>query len=243
MRVTDLSVLVAVLARFAQNMHGRYDVTEVLYELGERVTEVLSVAGCGVSLGDADGQLRFASASSEAIAELERSQEHHQEGPCRTAFVSGEPFLCSDIAELDGYDSYRKAALEVGMSAVAGIPMFTNGVKLGALNVYDCAPRRWQADEVDAARILADVASAYVVHATELADARRLSEQLQYALDSRVITEQAKGLLAGVEDISVEEAFTRIRRYARQHQRSVRRVAEAVMQHDLRPPGRDHPSR
>jgi GAF domain-containing protein len=106
---------------------------------------------------------------------------------------------------------------------------------LGALNLYHHARREWSDEDVGTATLLAAVATAYVANAARLDQFRQTTEQLQEALNSRVVIEQAKGVLAGERKISVDEAFKRLRGHARRHQTSLRAVAEAVVNIGLRP--------
>lgn len=131
-----------------------------------------------------------------------------------------------------------REASELGVRAVLGIPLTTNGQALGAMNIYSLRERDWQASEVRVARVLCDMASSYVVNASELDQARRTAEQLQQALDSRIIIEQAKGVIANEQRITVEEAFVILRDHSRQQGASLRAVSQAVVELGLRPGGR-----
>jgi GAF domain-containing protein len=126
------------------------------------------------------------------------------------------------------------AAADVGIVAVAGIPMHLNGTRLGALDLYHDRPHDWT-DDVEAARLLAYMATAYVANAARLDQVRHTAEQLQEALDSRVVIEQAKGILAGERNITVDEAFATLRSHARNNHVSLRAVADAVVNLRLRP--------
>ena len=220
--------LTAVLTRFARAMSDSYDLTEVLYRLTDDVTEVLDVAGAGIAVADAEDVLRYATASSEAVATLERVQEEHQLGPCAEAFRSQEPVTVTDIADRADWPAYRSEAQRLGFHAVAGVPLSLASERFGALNLYDHGPREWTPEDIGLARILADVAAGYLVQA-RLEDSRRLAEQLQYALDTRVVIEQAKGVLSVELGVSVDEAFDRLRRYARNHNQNLRALAQSVV--------------
>ena len=221
-------VLFDVLKRFANTLAHRFDVADVLYELTEHAVEVLAATSAGVSLGDADGVMKFVTASSEAAAELERLQQDSQQGPCHHAYQTASTVLLANIADSGDWPLYRSKCEEVGLRAVAGIPLTTGDRRLGAMNIYQDEPRNWTDDDVAAARVLADVATSYVVHASELAIAQRINEQLQQALSSRIVIEQAKGLLAGERGIPVDDAFEVLRKHARRNGASISLVAEAV---------------
>ncbi len=113
--------------------------------------------------------------------------------------------------------------------------MTFDGRAVGALNIYDDHVREWSDEDLTAALVLADIATGYLVHASELNQARRTNEQLQAALDSRVVIEQAKGLLAGERGITLDQAFAILRRHARNRNAPVHAIAQAVVELGLRP--------
>lgn len=228
-------LLVGALSDFARTLVRHFDISDVLYDLTTRVTTVLEVASAGVSLVQ-DGRLRFVTALDETTASLERVQESEQAGPCVEAFRTGEPLLVSSIDRAEQrWPAFVAQARSVGFAAVAGIPMRLDGERLGALDVYHTSPREWSDDDVRVARVLADMASSYVVTASELERQQRTTEQLQRALDSRVIIEQAKGVIAAERKITIDQAFDVLRSHARSHNADLRTVAEAVINLGLRP--------
>jgi GAF domain-containing protein len=117
----------------------------------------------------------------------------------------------------DRWPKFAPAVVDRGLPSVLGIPMHLEGTTIGALNVYADQPRAWTDDEVNAAQPLADMATAYVVMVGQLRSAEQLAEQLQHALDSRVIIEQAKGVLATARDIDISAAFELLRRGRRRN--------------------------
>jgi GAF domain-containing protein len=227
--------LLDVLTRFSRTLASRYDVSDVLYELSDSVVAILGAAGAGVSLADDTGRLRFATATNEAVSKVEEVQQDSQQGPCHQAFQTNEPVFITDLGATADWPILRDAALRAGLVSVAGIPMTLDGVALGSLNIYDGEVRAWASDDVVVAKILADMATGYVAHASELEQARRINEQLQTALDTRVLIEQAKGLIAGERGISLDEAFNVLRQHARSHNPPVRSVAQAVVELGMRP--------
>jgi GAF domain-containing protein len=233
--MTDRDPLFEALTRFAADMAGEFDLTDVLYQVSSEVTAVLGIRGAGVALVDPDdGRLRYAAASSADVACVEQVQEEHQSGPCVEAHRRQEPVMIADITARTDWRRYQEAAGSVGLRAVAGIPVRLGGERFGALNLYDGGVRHWSPEDVATAELFRDIAGSYLTHAA-LADARATTGRLQHALDSRVLLEQAKGVLAGELGIGVDEAFGRIRRHARDNNRSIRVVAEAVLHEGLRP--------
>ena len=103
----------------------------------------------------------------------------------------------------------------------------------GALNMYTTDPRTWSEDDLNAAQVLSSVATSYLVNSSKVRQLEQLTEQLQHALTARVIIEQAKGVVATRDGVSVDQAFHRIRRHARRHNTTIRTVAEAIVNLDL----------
>ena len=225
----DQSLLLRTLSRFAQALPAHYDVEAMLSDLAESVTGVLGLGGSGVTL-EADGRIVFVTAAGTQLEELERVQERHQAGPCCDAFRSGEMIVVSDLATVrDRWPDYTATADRLGVVGVAGIPMRLADRSFGALNLYSTEPRIWLQEELDAARVLADVATSYLVNASKVRQLEQLTEQLQHALDSRVVIEQAKGAVATRDGISVDDAYNRIRHHARSRNATVRTVADAIV--------------
>jgi GAF domain-containing protein len=233
--MADQKLLTQALSEFARTLAKGFAISDVLNDLAGQVTMVLGVDGAGVSVEDS-GRLHFVTALDERCTALERAQENGQAGPCVDAWYSGRPVTIADLRETShGWGAYEQVAREAGIVALAAVPLRRDGECIGALDLYSATRRDWSADDLDAARILADMATSYVVNATELDRQRCVNEQLKRALDSRVVIEQAKGALAAERGISVDEAFEVLRRHARSQSRSLREVAEGVVKLGLRP--------
>ena len=223
------------LERFASALTGGYGIGDVLHNLTEEMAEVLNVTGAGVTLVH-DGQQRFVTAADEVIATLERVQENWQKGPCIDAVASAAPVAVGDIAEGDASDrwpDYVIAAKTTGIQAVAGIPMLAEGEAIGAVNLYDSQPRDWSAEDLRVATIFASIATGYLAHASSARQHQRTAEQLEEALKTRLIIEQAKGVLATQRETDVDEAFKSLRTYAREHNDRIHDVSRAVVKGDL----------
>jgi len=233
--MTDQQALFRVLRQFARTMAANYDTTQVLHELSEDIVHVLGADAAGVALLDG-GDLRFVSATSETAARAEKVQERLQDGPCVESIQRGEPVPLHDLDACDGrWPEYRRAVEEIGVQAVLGVPLVLDDRRVGSLDIYGHAPRRWDDEAITAAVVLADLAAAYVLNATELNETQRTAAQLQTALDSRVVIEQAKGVLAERVGISTEEAFQRIRAAARRHSAKVHHICRKVIDTDYVP--------
>jgi len=227
--VYDQPLFLQTLSRFAVVLPARYDLEASLSELTESVTAVLRLSGSGVTMAE-DRRLRFVTAVSQASGELELNQEQHQAGPCRDAYETGRVVRVTDVRkESQRWPQFATAATRLGVAGVAGIPMRLADEIIGALNLYSPEPREWSDGDIAVASVLADVATSYVVNASKLRQQEQLSEQLQEALESRVVIEQAKGITAYKNAISVDQAYQRMRGHARSNNASLRMVAEAIV--------------
>ena len=227
--------LLHTLSAFTADMVSDYDMEDMLERLAEGVTDVLALAGSGVSL-DVDGRLTFVSAVTGQVAQLERLQESLQRGPCVESCYSGEIVAVGDVRDAEErWGDYAEVARGLGVAAVAGIPMRLKGKGVGALNLYAGEVRDWPDEDLAAAQALADMATAYLANASRLQQQVDLSDQLSRALSSRVVVEQAKGVLAEALGVGVDEAFQRIRSYSRNHNTPLHSVASMVVEEGLRP--------
>jgi transcriptional regulator with GAF, ATPase, and Fis domain len=229
--------LVPVLANFAHTLVRGYQMEEVLHQLTLAVTDVLGVDGAGVSLADTSGRLYCVAASDDVVSSMETMQVSLQEGACFDTYHGGEAVVAADLTAVpDGWERYAAASLQHGFHGAAGLPMRVDDLVIGALDLYNRAPLELTNHELEVAALLAAVASGYVVNARELGKAVQLADQLQTALDSRVVIEQAKGVIAERAGVGVTEAFEVLRRYARSRGQKLREVAAAVVAGELDPP-------
>ena len=226
----DQALLLQTLSRFAVILPARYDLHEALTELTESVTAVLGLCGSWVTMDD-DGGLRFLTGMSDASAELVRdhAQLHPFACPCRDAYT-GEVVRVTDIREESTrWPEFSASATRLSIAGVAAVPMRLADQIIGALNLYSPEPREWSDEDMAVAAVLADMATSYVVNASKLRQQEQLSEQLQVALDTRVVIEQAKGITSQQSSVTLEQAYERMRSHARNNNASLRVVAEAIV--------------
>ncbi len=230
----DRPLFLRTLSRFAVVLPAHYDLESALSELTESVTQVLGLSGSGVTMAE-EGRLRFITAVSEASEELERNQEEQQAGPCRDAYDTGEVVRITDMRlESTRWPELSATATRLNIAGVAGIPMRLADQVIGALNLHAPQPREWSDEDMAVAAVLADVATSYVVNASNLRQQEQLSEQLQQALESRIVIEQAKGITSQQHAITIDEAYHLIRGHARSNNASLRTVSEAIVAVGLR---------
>jgi len=230
----DRLLFLQTLSRFAVVLPANYDLDPALSELTESVTQVLGLSGSGVTMAE-KGRLRFITAVSQASEELERNQEQLQAGPCRDVYDTGEVVRITDVRlETTRWPELAATATRLSIAGVAGIPMRLADRVIGALNLYDRQPREWSDEDMAVAAVLADVATSYVVNASNLRQQEQLSEQLKQALESRIVIEQAKGITSQKNAVTIDQAYHLIRGHARSNNASLRTVSEAIVAVGLR---------
>jgi len=232
--VYDHALFLQTVSRFSGQLLEPYDVDEVLGDLMRAFTAVFDLAGAGLALAE-EGELRRTTGFPDHVSALEQVEQEHQAGPCVEAFRSGEVFVLEDLGQYaDRWPAYCRAAEDLGLTGVVGVPLRLSGNHVGAVDLYSSRARPWPRDDLHAAQVLAHMVTAFLVNASKLRQQEQLTEQLQQALDSRTLIEQAKGIVAESKRISVDEAFELIRRHARSRRVTVRAVSEAIVGLGLR---------
>jgi transcriptional regulator with GAF, ATPase, and Fis domain len=208
--------LASAFVDLADTLVSDYDVADLLYRLVEHCVRLLDVAECGLLLSDQRGGLNVMASTDEQTRQLELYQVQTQEGPCLDCFHSGEPVSVPDLnAALDRWPRFAPAAREHGYAAVHALPMRLRDDIIGALNLFSTHPGDLTDDDAHIARALADVATIGILQQRAIHHSESVVAQLEGALRSRVIIEQAKGVLAERGGMDVEQAFRRLRMYAR----------------------------
>ncbi|MBA2529571.1 MAG: GAF and ANTAR domain-containing protein [Euzebyales bacterium] len=220
----------------ADTLVGDYAVADLLQMLCERCASILDVAAAGVLLTDERGRLRLSSASNEQTRVLELFEAQQEEGPCLDAYSTGEQVNERDIVHArDRWPVFAQKALDAGFRAVFAVPLRLRGDRIGALNMFRVEPGELSPADLRAAQALADVAAIGILQRRAVTAAQVRVEQLQQALDSRVVIEQAKGIIAERLHIDPEEAFERLRRHARANQRRLHDTARLVIEGAIGP--------
>ncbi len=215
---------------FATSMVDEFDRDVLLGELVEHVVDVAAADGAGIMLPGADGQLRFASASARRIEAVEQEQALIEQGACYTAFVAGEVLAIEDLHTEERWPRYRELCDQLGLRSVLGVPIQTSeGRSIGVINVYRNEPSTWTSHDIEVTLTLGAMGIAYVLGAGKHREATELADQLQHALDSRVIIEQAKGYVMASTGKDERAALEQLRHAARSNGRKLRDVAEEVV--------------
>ncbi|MEV0936556.1 GAF and ANTAR domain-containing protein [Streptomyces phaeochromogenes] len=223
-------LLAKTFVELADNLVADFDLIDFLRLLTDRCVGMLGAGAAGVLLADRDGKLRVMAASDEQVRLLELFQLQNDEGPCLECFRTGAPVIVPDLTrEIDRWPRFVTAAHRSGFGAVQALPMRLRDEVVGALNLFRATPGPFDPAATLIAQALADVATISLLQQRTTHRSTVLNEQLQTALNSRVLIEQAKGKLAERQNIDMEQAFTALRGYARSHNRRLVDVARAFI--------------
>ncbi len=228
--------LARTFVEMADTLVDDFDVVELMGLLVERSVELLDASAAGLLLADNDEILRLMASTSEAMQLVELFQVQNDEGPCLDCYRSGEPVIADDLAAaIDRWPRFARFAVDAGFSSADALPLRLRGRVLGALNLFGHEPGGLGQADVAVGQALADAATIAVLQFRAVGEAHMVAERLQGALRTRVVVEQAKGVLAERADVDMAEAFSRLRSYARSHQRLLAQVAEEVVAGTLSP--------
>ena len=218
----------------ADTLVDDYDVIDFLHRLTERCVSVLGVSEAGVALTINGRPLAALASSSERMRLMELIEVQAQDGPCLDSFHSGDVTREDDLeAHVDRWPQFGPTALAAGFRSVYAVPMRLRDERIGALNLFADHPAGLHHDDERLAQALADVATIGILHERFLRHQQSLSDQLQVALDSRIILEQAKGVVAEQAGFAVDDAFRLLRSFARGHNRRLVAVAEDIVSGEL----------
>jgi GAF domain-containing protein len=240
--------VVRSLVEMADTLVDDYDIVDLLTGLTDRCVDLLGVSAAGVMLASPEGSLGLVASSSEAMRLLELFELQAQEGPCLDAFRTGQAVAHENLQAGSGrWPAFSTAALQAGFQSALALPLRLREAIIGALNLLSATRTPMAEADVIVARAFADLATVSIIQHRATAEAHLLNEQLSAALNSRVVIEQAKGVISERSGIDVAEAFSRLRTYARNTNLRLTDVAHAAVDGTLdpqawAPPGRAAPS-
>ena len=218
-----------VFIEMADMLVDDFDLIDFLHTLTERCVQLLEVDAAGLLLTDDKGSLQVVAASSERTRLLELFQLQTAEGPCLDCFRSGRPISVDDLAKAGRWPRFAATASEVGFAAVHALPMRLRTEVIGALNIFGAEPGALTTEKLRVGQSLADIATVGLLQQRAIRRRDIVTEQLQSALNSRVLIEQAKGLLAERLHVNVAEAFTILRSSARSRNRRLSELAQGLV--------------
>ncbi|MFJ6677368.1 GAF and ANTAR domain-containing protein [Actinosynnema sp. NPDC091369] len=226
--------LVDTFVELADTLVDDFDVIDFLHMLVDRCVELLDVDAAGLLLADQRGRLQLVASSNEQARLLELFQLQNDDGPCLDAFATGTRVSHPDLAEAgERWPRFTAVAAEAGFAAVDAVPMRLRSEVIGALNLFRNRSGDLDAGALRTATALVDVATIGLLQQRSIHHHQVLTEQLQAALNSRVVVEQAKGLVAERLQVDMDTAFATLRGYARGHNLKLSSVAHDVIAGDI----------
>ena len=228
------TLLIETFVKLADTMVKDFDVVDFLSVLSRRCVDLFDAGDAGLMLVDADGHMQVAASSSHEMRVLELLEIQHDQGPCPDAYRTGAPVQCPDLRDAtQRWPQFAPDALTAGFRSAHALPLRLRDVTIGALNLLRVEPGALPDEDIAAAQALADVATIGILHHRAAAESHLLSEQLQYALNSRIVIEQAKGVIAHKLELNTDQAFEVLRRYSRDHNQRLADTAVAVVDRTL----------
>lgn len=222
--------LADTFVELADTLVDDFDLIDFLHVLVERTVALVDADAAGIMLADQRGGLEVLAASSHAAQLVELFELQQQEGPCLEAFRTGQAVSKVDVADMQAaWPTFTARLAQAGFSSAQAIPMRLRDEVIGALNVFRVVPGALSAGDMSLARALADVATVGILQQRILSARDLLAEQLQGALNSRVLIEQAKGVLAERTGTSVDQAFVLMRARARGTGAHLHAVADEIV--------------
>lgn len=219
----------AAFVKLADTLTADYDVVDLLHTLVVECTDILDTQAGGLMLVDGAGRLQLVASTSEQVSLVEVMQLNAGAGPCLDCFATGAAVAVDDIDKHGlKWPEFRKSALQQGFLSVYATPMKLRGQIIGSMNLLSTSVGVLNPRDAAVAQALTDVATIGILQERVISETSIISEQLQYALDSRILIEQAKGVLSQTESVSMDDAFVALRRYARSNNLTLRFVAEGV---------------
>ncbi len=231
--MTREALLARTMVELADTLVDDFDIVDSLTTLADRCVEVLDISAAGIMLVAPEGDLRVMSSSSDAMRVVELFELQAQQGPCLDCYRTGQPVVNQDLAAANGrWPRFAAEAIAAGFHSVHALPMRLRGTVLGALNLFHLETGEMRPADVDAAQALADVATIALLQQRAALEAQVINEQLNHALNSRIVIEQAKGVIAERLTCDMDQAYQALRWYARDHNIRLRGLAASVVAGD-----------
>lgn len=222
--------LAQVFVEVADTLVDDFDLIDFLHLVAERTATLVDVAGAGLLLADHHGRLQYMAASAEETRLLELFQVQSEEGPCQDAYRTGQAVINADLTTAhERWPMFAPRAVAAGYRSVHAIPLRLRSEVIGALNLFGGEAGRLEPEDTQVIQALADIATIAILQERTISRADRLTEQLQGALNSRVVIEQAKGVISQRYEVEMDQAFTLLRSYARRTNRRLSDVATAIV--------------
>lgn len=232
-KLTDVFVAVA------DTLVADFDIIEFLELVAQKAVTVSAASAAGIVLGDPNRRLQFVAASEESVRLLEVLAVQSESGPCQDCFHTGQPVVNTDLRQTGAqrrWPEFSDLATSIGYQSVHALPLRHHGTAIGALTLLSVHAHPLEDSDARVVQAVADIATIGILQERSLRASSALTEQLQFALVSRISIEQAKGILSRIHRTSIDDAFTRLRSYARSSGLGLSAVANDVVTHPERHP-------
>jgi GAF domain-containing protein len=222
--------LARTFVELADTLVAEFDVIDLTSVLVERCSELLGSTEVGLALADGQGQLRVLASTSERMRVLELIEVQNEEGPCLDCYRHGDRILNQRLDQTDSrWPNFAPQAFDAGFQMVHALPLRLRSDTIGAMNVFNDEARELSPQDVNLVQALADAATIAILQERAVKRGAQLAGQLQGALNSRIVVEQAKGMVAERLQVGMDEAFSLLRSYARNENRHLSDVAAEVI--------------
>ncbi|WP_104182277.1 GAF and ANTAR domain-containing protein [Arthrobacter sp. B0490] len=232
--VTRASRVSAAFVRIARTLVTDYDVLALVQTLVEECVDLLDASAAGLMLVGPDGVLQVLASTSDETYVIEVLQRETGAGPCIDCYTTGSPVTIRDIAGTgDRWPKFKDAAAAQGYKSVHAFPLRVQGRTIGAMNLFRPETGELSEEDIAIGQALTDVSTISILQERTIRESSVVNDQLQRALNSRVLTEQAKGMIAHMSNISTNDAFQLLRAHARSHNITLHDTAKAVLDRTL----------
>jgi GAF domain-containing protein len=223
--------LADVFVEVADTLVADFDLVDFLYNMCERAAVICNAKAVGILLADEQGELRYVAGSTEQAGLVELLEMQASEGPCYDAFREHRQIINTDLNAARGqWPKFAPRAIEEGFASVHAIPLRLRQRTIGAANIFGHVTGRFEPTDIRIIQALADVATISILQERAVQRGNTLTEQLQQAMFGRIVIEQAKGALSRLLEVSPDQAFTLMRKFARESGQRLGDVARAVIE-------------
>ncbi|WP_104082737.1 GAF and ANTAR domain-containing protein [Cryobacterium sp. Y11] len=226
--------LVEAFVTLADTLVAGYDIVDLLHTLVEKCAALLDASAAGIILSDGDGELEVVASTNERSRLVEILQLRSGSGPCVESFITGLAVAIPDIERTgEKWPKFRRGALDQGFASMHAVPLRLRATTIGSLNLFWDRTGGLSASDTNTVQALADVATIGILQERAIRESDIVRQQLQHALSSRVLIEQAKGVVAYTHGVHMGDAFDRIREYARNNGLPLAEVANRIVSRAL----------
>jgi transcriptional regulator with GAF, ATPase, and Fis domain len=225
--------LLDTFANLTDTLVTGYDVVDLLHTLVESCQNLLDIDASGILLADDQGLLDVVASSSEANELVEMMAAGAISGPASDCYRSGTIVTATISPSHTEWEEFVRLASRLGFTSTFAIPLRLRTLTIGVLSLFRVESEPLDSKTLRAAKALADVATIGVLHERSVRESAAIQAQLTGALQSRIVVEQAKGVISHTHGISMDEAFQLLRSYARSNRLMLSSVADGVVRREI----------